>query len=249
MAKKMHKTDVAKSDKNIIHINPNDISVRDPFLIPACQLNGNHAVFQDKKRHPNRAQRKVAFRRELAACGYQKGERVVKVNTLSTKEGAGITNINQFYSEEWGEKGGYDCDLTINGKKVGFFHNAGEGGEPYVTFDKKEDEEKYNSLIAEYAKRRPEEITKNEKYKDYKLDYDVWCFVESMLTIKDAMECQKDSIKNNVFIICYDENQTHVLVGGKALTDVQLNACMKRDFAKFGDNYRIIRSREDFKAL
>lgn len=173
----------------------------------------------------------------------------MKVNTLSTKEGAGITNINQFYSNEWGEKGGCDCDLTINGKKVGFFHNAGEGGEPDVTFDKKEDEAKYNSLIAEYAKRRPEEITKSEKYKDCKLDYDVWCFVESMLTIKDIMECQKDSIKNKDFIVCYDDYQVHALVTGKGFTDAQLGACMKKNFAKYGDNYRIIRSREDFKAL
>jgi hypothetical protein len=40
-----------------------------------------------------------------------------------------VKKLKTFYSTEWGKDGGRDCDLYINDVKVGFVHDAGEGGE------------------------------------------------------------------------------------------------------------------------
>ena len=43
--------------------------------------------------------------------------------------------------------GGYQGNLHQSGKKVGFFHQDGNGGETTIRFDKKEDEKEFNEFI------------------------------------------------------------------------------------------------------
>ena len=84
---------------------------------------------------------------------------------IKTQEGFEVRNLNRFPSLEWGEEGGLEADLYLNGVWAGTIFQAGEGGCASFTYANLGVEEKE---LAEkglaFLKRCDESYGPNSKY-------------------------------------------------------------------------------------
>ncbi len=71
---------------------------------------------------------------------------------MASIKGWQAKNIKHFRGRDWG---GVECDLYLDGKKVGFYYDDGNGGEADIDFVSKELEEKVKADAKTYYAEHP----------------------------------------------------------------------------------------------
>lgn len=72
---------------------------------------------------------------------------------IKTFEGLSIKNYSRFPSREWGDEGGMQADVYLNGNYTGKIYNAGDGGDAFFYKGDKCDIEALKTACFKFLKR------------------------------------------------------------------------------------------------
>lgn len=110
----------------------------------------------------------------------------IKDLKIKTFEGLSVKNYSRFPSREWGDEGGMQADVYLNGKYTGKVYNAGDGGMANFYREKDTNYDELKTACFKFLRR----LDKNYR--------------KSSLMPKKASECDEDDIALAVDLIaCY----------------------------------------------
>lgn len=78
----------------------------------------------------------------------------IKDLKVTTKEGLSVKNYKTFPSHEWGEDGGMQADVYLNGVYVGQVYDAGDGGMGSMDFNSNANIKDFKNAVFNFLKRK-----------------------------------------------------------------------------------------------
>lgn len=110
-----------------------------------------------------------------------------------------LKNYCTFPSKEWGEDGGYSCDVYYDDKKVFYFCNYGDGSEPKVVWENSEIQQNVFDEMSRLSKFKTEIDGFTRKMLK---EHNVWGLVDFLVELEGDYKFAEKAFKegNNVVV-------------------------------------------------
>ena len=149
----------------------------------------------------------------------------IKNLKIKTTEGLEVKNLQRFPSMEWGDEGGLQAEVHLNGKLIGTLYQAGNGGCANFTYNNSDDYAELAKAIIIFLKRVDKNYGPNSKYN----------WLKNKATYRDIGDDDIEAAVNNI-----EERYDDIQVAKKIFKKgYQAVALLKNDFSTQYLQYKV----------